>query len=126
MGVRVFAPTIAELIPQATEGLYETIGEVAAGSDRQSFALDLRGEHQAVLLRDFLSKVLFLFEREARRIVSFQTIDFGAKSLSVRGESAAVDQEKSVYCREVKAVTYHELAIREVEGGFEATFIVDI
>jgi SHS2 domain-containing protein len=44
----------------------------------------------------------------------------------VRGQTRAIDMEASVLEREVKAVTYHELAIREIDAGFELTYIVDI
>ena len=46
--------------------------------------------------------------------------------LTVSADTKLVDQRLSVYDREVKAVTYHELDVRAVSNGFEATFIVDI
>jgi len=38
----------------------------------------------------------------------------------------AIDDRRSVYFREVKAITYHELEICPISGGYEATLIVDI
>lgn len=126
MGVRVCAPTLPQLIPIATQGLYETIGELHAQPDLEPYSLELRGSDQAILLRDYLARVLVHFERRAKIITDFETVAFDASRLAVQARTAPVDQEKSVYCREVKAVTYHELAIREIAGGYEATFIVDI
>jgi SHS2 domain-containing protein len=67
-----------------------------------------------------------LFELEHRAAVVVEVRAFTSRRLEVVLASRLVDAERSVYYREVKAVTYHELAIREVPGGVEATVIVDI
>jgi hypothetical protein len=41
-------------------------------------------------------------------------------------QARTIDAGRSVPGHEVKAVTYHELAIRPIPGGFEATYILDI
>jgi SHS2 domain-containing protein len=132
MGVRVLAPTMAELIAPATNGLYSVIGELVATADRDAFQFEVRGDavngynDPAFLLRDFLSQVLFHFEREYRILVSFEYVEFMRENLTVNATAAALDSEKCVYFRVVKAITYHELSIVEIEGGFEARYIVDI
>ena len=55
-----------------------------------------------------------------------QGSDAGRVGLAVEGLLVPLDVKRCAYYREVKAVTYHELAIREIEGGFEAVYIVDI
>ena len=52
--------------------------------------------------------------------------EFSECKLAVEGLLVPLDVQRCAYYREVKAVTYHELAIREIEGGFEAIYIVDI
>ena len=133
MGIRVVAPTMPDLIKPATDGLYAVIGElVAAGSDHRPFHFTSRADgapgtrDPAVTLRDYLSQVLYLFEHEHRMLISFEQLSFSRGELTVRATSAPIDPEKCVYFREVKAITYHELSIVEIDGGFEARFIVDI
>ncbi len=126
MGVRVWAETLSGLIKPAAEGLYATIGELAAGVDATHLHFDQSGEDRAVLLRDFLSHLLLLFERDHRRLTDLDDVVFSDCRLMVDAATGLVDAERSVFHREVKAVTYHELEIREIAGGFEATFIVDI
>lgn len=48
------------------------------------------------------------------------------KRLTAIVQTAPVDHHRSVSSREVKAVTYHELAICSTPQGYEATLIVDI
>jgi len=126
MGIRVRAATLDGLVSPAVEGFYSAIGELAAGDDVAPFALSLNGDDAATLLRDFLTELLILFEREKRMVKTIDQASLSDRRLSVRGTTARVDPDRSVFCREVKAVTYHALKIVNVPGGFEATFIVDI
>lgn len=127
-GIRVRAATLPELIPPATAGLYACIGElVPSGAARElRFERAASDDGAAVLLRDYLQELLLLFEMEHRVADVVEVFAFSSERLEVVLESRLVDEERSVYYREVKAVTYHELAIRAIEGGVEATLIVDI
>ncbi|MBI4718841.1 MAG: archease [Planctomycetes bacterium] len=126
MGLRVFAPTLAQLIDPAGQALYAVIGELAAGEEAREFEFDSRGSAAALLLRDYLTELLILFERESRIVVSPRVSAFDEGRLAVRGQVHRVDEARSVYNREVKAITYHELDIRRERGGYVATVIVDI
>lgn len=126
MGIRVRAATPAELLQPAAEGLYAAIGELVAMKDSQAVRFDLRAADTATLLRDFLNELLILFERDGRILAAIDSVDFSETRLTVAARSSPVDAERSVYHREVKAITYHELSIQPIEGGYEATMIVDI
>lgn len=125
VGIRVFAPYMNGLLEPAARGLYAVIGELAPTGEPQPFSLDLAGDDPALLLRDYLTELLVLFERDQCFLEQARG-EFTTGRLSVRGRRYRVDGERSVYYREVKAITYHELAIRPVTGGYEATLIVDI
>jgi SHS2 domain-containing protein len=148
LGVRVWAPSLAELVPPATDGFYATIGEVvavdaqaaAASSPRTDAAsaataagdvpsvhtFELIASDPALLLRDYLAELLFLFDTQQQRVVDVRVREFTPQRLVVTAQRRPIDTTRSALLREVKAVTYHELAIRPVTGGYEATFIVDI
>jgi SHS2 domain-containing protein len=126
LGIRVVADTPAGLIAPATEALYAVIGELAASGPAETMKLELHGEDTAILLRDYLAELLRLFETAQRMITGPRVEAFGPGLLRVTGLALRVDPERCIYYREVKAVTYHELALREIEGGCEAVVIVDI
>lgn len=129
MGIRVEAKTREALVWPAALGLYAAFGElIACDRDHQAFHFQASAPEDAVLLRDFLAELLILFERDHRILSSITSIHFPAGTLEVSGISAPVDPNESVFLREVKAVTYHGLELREIAGGsgFEAKFIVDI
>lgn len=126
IGIRVRAPTLPELLAPAAEGLYAVIGEVMAGAEADPISLDLTGAEPPSLLRDYLAELLVLFDRDDRRIILLDDPTFDEQRLKVTVRTANVDQDRSVLIREVKAITYHELDIRSIPGGYEASIIVDI
>jgi SHS2 domain-containing protein len=129
MGIRVFAPTMTGLIEPATQGMYSLIGELAllesTGVDRLEFQ-PCEDSEPAFLLRDYLDRLLYEFECRHRVAESASVQEFSTLRLSVDVAWRLVDPQHSIYYREVKAITYHDLAIREIPGGYEATVIVDI
>lgn len=130
IGIRAQAGTLPELAAIAGDGLYAVIGDLvatggSAGEPRES-KIELREADAAVLLRDYLDELLVLFDRDHRRATTVDIGTFDDSILVAHLSTSVVDRERSDYRREVKAITYHELAIHEIPGGYEATVIVDI
>jgi len=126
VGVRAFAPDLAGLLQVAGQGLYAVIGELVPEGDGRPARFSLADEDPAVLLRDYLAELLLIFERDHRMITDVRVEVFEAGQLVATGESRAVSRAKSLFDREVKAVTYHELQLGQRDGGYELTYIVDI
>jgi len=138
MGIRARAATLPELATVAGDGLYAVIGELvpargpARGTARgpagepHELKVELYHADAAVLLRDYLDELLVLFDRDHRMVTATNVSTFGEGRLVAMLETVLVDDKRSVYHHEVKAITYHELEIREIPGGFEAAVIVDI
>lgn len=129
MGIRVVAPTLEELVPPATAGLYAAVGELTPGGSAGEWieqAYEHVGEDRAGLLRDHLGALLLQFERGGKIVAAHRRVVFGDDRLIVRAAVAPVDVQRSSLEREVKAITYHELAIVRTAEGFEARVIVDI
>ena len=127
MGIRVRADTREGLLRPAAAGLYAAFGELSpTQTGATSFAFHTEGHDDAVLLRDFLTELLVLFEREHRILTTIESSSFSGGKLVVSGSTAEVDLGQCVFCREVKAITYHGLNICKLDDGYEATLIVDI
>lgn len=126
IGIRVFGDTPAELLHPATEGLYAAVGELVPSGAAENVSVDLTGDDEAVLLRDYLTEVLMWMECDRRMVVALEVKEFSAQRLAVTSETRPIDEERSSLDREVKAITYHRLAIERVANGYRATIIVDI
>jgi len=126
IGVRVWAPSLAKLIPPASEGLYAVLGELTTFGTSAARTFELDADDAALLLRDYLAELLQLYDSDHRRLTEIQARVYTPEHLVVTGQARTIDAGRSVPGHEVKAVTYHELAIRPIPGGFEATYILDI
>lgn len=126
MGIRAKAASLPELLEAAAQGLYAAIGDLQVAGESTTITLDLSGSDRANLLRDFLTELLIIFERDHRRLTALEVIKFDARQLQASVQTKPIDREHSIYHHEVKAITYHELALRTIPGGFEASVIVDI
>ncbi len=126
LGVRVHAPDLAGLVAPATQALYAAIGELKSRRPGRRRRFELAGSDPAGLLRDFLAELLLIFERDQEILLDPEVRRFDDRTLVVEGRLSPLDPETSILDREVKAITYHGLEVRQDHGQWQATFIVDI
>lgn len=126
MGIRVRAATLPELLRPAGEALYAVIGKLVPCKGGITITFDLTGGDLADLLRDYLAELLILFECEGQMATAVEATVYEENRLRATIVASPVDEERSLFHREVKAITYHELTVRRVADGVEATLIVDI
>ncbi len=126
IGIRAKGRDAEEMIKSAIDGLYAVIGEIVTEGEGEPLTMELVGEERAVLLRDLLSELLFVFDDEHRVMQNIKVQCFDQATLRVAGELYKLDEDKCMFEREIKAITYHELKIEEMDSGICATVIVDI
>jgi SHS2 domain-containing protein len=126
VGVRAFAPSLPELVRVAGEGLYSVIGELRPQGEPRPERFEFTDGDEPMLLRDYLSELLLIFERDHRMVTDVSVETFEPGCLRATGQSRAVDRDASLLDREVKAVTYHGLEINRIDEGYETRYIVDI
>ncbi len=126
LGVRVRAPDMPSLAAMAMESLYTTIGRIETSGTEQLRRFEATGDEPVLMLRDLLADLLVEFETASRVLAHPSVEAFDAHQLVVTGALRPVDPARSEFSREVKAITYHDLALREIPGGFEFVYIVDI
>ena len=125
-GIRIRASTLPGLLMPAAQGLYAVVGELVPTSEVQPVRFEMEESDEPIMFRDYLGELLILLEREKRMITAIEDAAFDEHHLAATAKAAVVDDQRSAYHREVKAVTYHELDIKVTPEGYEATVIVDI
>ena len=119
--MHVWAPDLVALLKQAAEGMYALSGTKIAGEPRQTRTFEISFWDRETLLVDFLSELLFYGEDENVGFHEYQ-LEINEDELKVQAEGAGIERQK----REIKAVTYHNLEIRETERGLETNIVFDI
>lgn len=126
LGLRITAPSLDVLLAEAGVGLFEIIaGDVGQIRPRVERVFDVAGTDPEWLLLDWTTELLAAFTVEKMLFCEFAvTVHAAGLHGTARGEP--YDPAVHRLAHEVKAVTQHELAVRQRAGGWEATLVVDI
>lgn len=119
--LRVWGPNLPVLLEQAARGMYRLAGVCPKEASRESRTIEIEFSEPESLLVDFLSELLYLLETE---YLVFDRFDLAIKEnrLIANLRGAPLDSID----KEIKAVTYHNLVVRESERGLEANVVFDV
>ncbi len=123
VALRVRGQDLPSLFLHAAQGLFHLLRCEPAG-ELESFeeTISLSADDLEILLVDWLDELLYLAERHKVCLERFEieSLDDTSLSASVRGSGPQYPQ------RDIKAVTYADLAIRQVDGGYETMVTFDV
>ncbi|RJP32276.1 MAG: archease [Phycisphaerales bacterium] len=126
LGLRAWADTPGGLVEPLTRGFYAAVGDVAAAPGGSVETLSIGGADPALRWRDYLARLLLLFECDGVVLVDPRVTRLDEAGLEVVARHAPLDAAASDLAREVKAVTYHALSLVEADGRWTFTVILDI
>lgn len=121
--LRIRGRDLVELFANAAEGLARLlVADVAAVGRDETRELALESYDPEGLLVDWLGELAYWAEREGLVFPEADMQEVTPTRLAgvVRGGRAGELQ------KHIKAVTYHDLAIRETESGLEVTVVFDV
>ncbi len=131
--IRVCGATLADFFRNAVIGMFQAVGPIIDGARSEhdrvvcdtlpvSRQVHVKAHDVTALLVDFLSEALYLSDvyNEAYLDATIHTVTQTEIDATLHG--AAVKG----FAVELKAVTYHELQVRQVDGGWCAEIVFDI
>jgi SHS2 domain-containing protein len=119
--LKVWAADLPGLFVQAARGMYFLMEIGMTSQPRVHRVLELAADDAEGLLVSFLGELLYYLEQEK---LAFDSILVSMDNLLLHAElegSFITAQSK-----EIKAVTYHNLAIQKTGSGLEVTIVLDI
>jgi SHS2 domain-containing protein len=119
--LQVWAPDLPALLTTAAQGMYTLSHTTLAAGPQLSRGFEIPFVDPESLLVDFLSELLFFGEDEQIAFESYQ-LEFAGSSLKVQALGAPIWEQ----AKEIKAVTYHGLQVRETESGLEVNIVFDV
>jgi SHS2 domain-containing protein len=126
LGLRVRAADLDTLFAEAACGLFsmlvDNLGDVR-GEQEIDFQLD--GSEKEYLLFDWLNELLYSFETEHWLFSEFD-VHVADDGMTARARGEKLDPARHRMSHEVKAITYHLLAVAPTPDGWQAEVIVDI
>ncbi|MGC9323158.1 MAG: archease [Desulfomonilia bacterium] len=121
IGVRISASNIRELFRDAGYALVDVM-KAASDDDREQVEITSEGIDRIDLLVRWLQEILYVIEVKDFRVSRIVITSLGETDLTA---SLTGMFSKTQLAREIKAVTYHNLDIRDVDNHLEATIILD-
>ena len=119
--MRVRARNLTQLFIESARGMNALSGAKPAPGPRTHRILTLSAPDDESLLVAFLSELVYAAEQE--------NLMFDKFKIQVDGQRLEVGMDGSLIAsinKSIKAVTYHNLQIREVEGGVEVEIVFDV
>ena len=119
--LEVWAPDLPGLLEQAARGMYALCGVRLDCAPRSYRSLHLPYRDAEGLLVGFLSELLYFSEAERLAFDEFKlTLEVGTLQAELGGAPILA------LAKEIKAVTYNELEVKETARGVEVRIVFDV
>jgi SHS2 domain-containing protein len=87
--------------------------------------LEIKGTDLDFLLFDWLNELLLRFERDHVLLSEFD-VKVDEQGLKAKARGEPLERDRHELSHEVKAITYHQLEVKQTDQGWQARVIVDI
>ena len=119
--MRVWAPDLAGLLLESARGMTALMEIALQGKRLAVRTIEFFAEDAESLLVTYLSELLFIGESEG---LGFSEAHLSIQDNQLKGE--LIFRQIKSQRKEIKAVTYHKLAIQETKGGLETVIVFDV
>ena len=122
LAMRAYGRDLKELFANAAYGMFDLMAEPASDEPLRRREVALEGSDYEALLVDWLNELIYLHEVEGETYTQFTIQDLSPTALRASVEGRPTGRKTKA----IKAATFHDLSIREMEGGYEATIVLDV
>ena len=120
--LHVWAGTREALFVEAARGMYALVGAETAPTADLRRQIELTAEDYESLLVAWLQELLYYTEAEGVVFGEFRVQALSPSHLWAEAWGGVVERLDKV----IKAVTYHNLSIRQTAEGYETTIVFDV
>lgn len=126
VGFEAWGATREEVFSNAARALQDLMVDLGDIQPREEVKVEVEGEDAAALLVNWLSQIVYLFDAEGWVFHEFEVQHLEDCCLSALARGEKFDPARHAVKLQVKAVTYHQLALEQTPQGWRARIFVDI
>ena len=126
IGIIVHGENLKALFENAGEAFFHLITDLRKVRRRTERRINLGGESLDRLMVDWLSELLYLHDVENLLFKGFDVESVGEDGLRAIVKGEPFQEGVHVIKTEVKAVTYHQIEVRQENGRWRAQVIFDL
>ncbi|WP_419659069.1 hypothetical protein Dvar_79470 [Desulfosarcina variabilis str. Montpellier] len=124
--IRITGDSQAALFQNAGLALADLICEANSLTPDETLTIDVEGDDPADLMVNYLRELLYQWSGEEKLIQKVDILVLSDRTLSARIHTTHYNPDQHTILNEIKAVTYHQIAVEPVAGGWQATVVFDI
>lgn len=126
IGIEISAPNLGQLFTRAAWGMFSVLTDPATVDPKQAHAITVEGTDRDDLMVQWLSELNFLHVTQHVLFSKFTIDELEDTRLVATAWGEPTDPKRHTVYTEIKAITYHQLEIRETGDGWHVQIIFDM
>jgi len=126
VGIIGYGDTMADAFESVAYGMFSLMADLDKYTPTVQRSVVAVGDDDITLLERFLSSMLVLFDGDGLLPVDFEITEISFGRLTCRVSACKVTGDIEWLGPQVKAVTYHQMAVESKDGGWMAKAIFDV
>jgi SHS2 domain-containing protein len=126
LGILVYGRNLEELFGNAGEAFFDIITDLRRVREDTEKTIRVESSSLEDLMVNWLGELLYLHDVDGLLFKSFSIDELNDGKMKARARGEAFQEERHVIKTEIKAVTYHQLQVKEERGGWMARIIFDV
>lgn len=126
IGIIVYGEDLKSLFQNAAEAFFHLITDLKKVKLRTERKIEIGEESLERLMVDWLGELLYLYDVENLLFKRFNVESVGKEGLKAKVKGEFFQEGVHMIKTGVKAVTYHQIEVRQEREGWRARIIVDL
>lgn len=126
LGIEIYGQSLADLFENAGQALFHVITDPSKVQEKVDREIALSYRDLETLMVDWLGELLYVHDVENLLLRRFQVQGIGDGRFEARAWGEVFQDGRHVIRTEVKAVTFHQLEVKQECNGWRARVILDL
>jgi SHS2 domain-containing protein len=126
LGMLVFGGDLEELFTNAGEAFFTIITDLRRVRESTERIIRVESTNLEDLMVNWLGELLYLHDVDGLLFRSFSIDELRDGTMKARARGEAFHEGRHVIKTEIKAVTYHQIEVKEEKGRWRARIIFDL
>jgi SHS2 domain-containing protein len=121
-----YGQDLPELFAHAAWAMFDLMSDATTIRPQHSVTIDVSATDLENLLVRWLSELLYLYDTQRLLCSAFTLVALEPTHLTATVAGEILDPDRHPIDTEIKAVTYHQIAVEQVAGRWQARVIFDL
>lgn len=126
IAIRVRGKDLKELFRNAAYGMFDIIADLEGLKESVSIDVELKAPSKEELLVTWLDELLYNFYTKSIIFFEFDVKFISATNITAKASGRHIGENRNRLKKEIKAVTYHNLDIKEDSQSLTVDIVFDV